>query len=100
MQIKFYDPHESINMLLVCLFGPWGSFDCAKPMVKYVNEDDISFAIPKVQVWSCILMFPSNLMFPYKPIEDFQYIPNMSLGIPKFDGRLNSMWLSLNIGKW
>ncbi len=87
-------------MFFVCLFGLWRFFDCAKAMVKYVNENDISFAIPKVQVWNCILMSPSNLMFPYKPIEDFNYIRSMSLGIPKFDGRLNSMWLFLNIGKW
>jgi hypothetical protein len=87
-------------MLLDCLFGPWGSFDYAKAMVRYVNEDDTSIAIPQIQGWGCIFMSPSNLMFPYMPIEDFNYILSMSLGIPKFDGRLNSMWLFLNIGKW
>jgi len=69
-------------------------------MVRYVNEDDTSFAIPKVQVCNCILHVSIESNVPYKPTKDFNYILSMSLGIPKFASRLNSMWLSLNIGKW
>ncbi len=34
---KFYDPHEGINMLLICLFSSLGSFDCKENMVRYVR---------------------------------------------------------------
>jgi hypothetical protein len=56
---KFYDPHEGINMLSICLFSSLGSFDCVETMVRYVNENDISFIVPKVLVWCCTPMSPS-----------------------------------------
>ncbi len=67
---KFYDPHEGINMLLICLFSSLGSFDCKEHMVRYVNEDDISFTIPKVLVWCYTPMSPSCEVC-YRSIENF-----------------------------
>lgn len=48
---KFYDQHEGVDVFTFFLFGPWGSFDYVKIVVRYVDEDDISFYVPKVQVW-------------------------------------------------
>ncbi len=45
MVSKFYDSYEGMDMLTIFLFGPWGSFDYAKVVVKYVHEDGISFDV-------------------------------------------------------
>jgi hypothetical protein len=51
MIVEFYDPHEGcIDMFLDYLFGPWGSFVCVEIVVRYVNEDVISFIILKIQI--------------------------------------------------
>jgi hypothetical protein len=50
MVSKFYDAYEGMDMLAKNLLGPWGLFDYAKVMVKYVHEDDISFNVLEVQV--------------------------------------------------
>jgi hypothetical protein len=42
-----------MDMFTVFLFGPWASFNCAKVVVRYVDENEISFNILEVQVLGC-----------------------------------------------
>ncbi len=67
MVSKFYDPYEGAYMLAIFLFGPWGSFDYAKVVVKYVHEDGISFNVLEVEVWS------------YKPVSPFHDLSYSSI---------------------
>jgi hypothetical protein len=45
-----YEPHEGINMVSICFFAPWGSFECVEVVVRYVDDDDTSFLVLEVQV--------------------------------------------------
>jgi hypothetical protein len=81
------------------LFGPWGSFDCVKIVVRCVDEDDTSFIVPKVQFSGCTLVFPTHDV-SYKSIEDSYYVFCASFGILEFYGRPYSMWLFSNIRNW
>jgi hypothetical protein len=49
-------------------------------MVRYVDKDDTSLLVLKVQVWACTFM-SSSLDVSYKSSGDSDYVPSASFGI-------------------
>jgi hypothetical protein len=60
-----------MDMFTIFLFRPWASFDCAKVVVRYVDEIEISFNILEVRVWGCKHVFMFHYL-SYRSIEGFQ----------------------------
>jgi hypothetical protein len=58
-------------------------------IIRVVDEDDTSCVVPKVQVWACKPMFPSP-DFPYKSIDDFDYVHGTSFGILESNIKLDN----------
>lgn len=68
-----------MDIFIVFLFGPWASFNCAKVVVKYVNDNEFSFNILEVQVWGCKHVSMSHYL-SYRSIEDSDYVHGTLLG--------------------